>query len=391
MPATPEERGPFLHRLESVRGIAALMVAGSHSISVLSSAGVSARAIRFLSIPLNGHAAVVLFFVLSGLVLAMSLARGPSPFALNYALFAVRRVLRIWPAFFAGSLVIAGVILTLDKPMVYPKGVSAWFAWHWGMPIDGWLVLKNLGFADQRLNPPSWTLQTEIVCSMALPALFWAWARLKGRGRAGVLALLLGLSVVSQLNPARYLFMFYTGLLIAQHGRGIMGWVNRAGALRRLAGPVSLLLLCSGRFWHGHGSHSLPWALAADGLVAGLFVVVLLHGPEERWNRVLDWPVSRFFGRISYSFYIYHMVVLYLIAKCVIQRASPSALASHTLAWCGLFFVVSTAVATLVAWVSYRLVELPCIELSKSWCRRLARFAGPRLCAPPPGQGCVRL
>src|SRR5512138_3594575 len=73
--ARTEASTGFLHRLESLRGIAALMVAGWHSSAVLVATGWSVGILAFLRVFFNGHAAVTLFFVLSGLVLGGSLSR----------------------------------------------------------------------------------------------------------------------------------------------------------------------------------------------------------------------------------------------------------------------------------------------------------------------------
>ena len=62
--------GRFNHRLESLRGVAAMMVAVGHAFLAIDA---PYRAGWFQIF--NGHAAVRLFFVLSGYVLGLALAR----------------------------------------------------------------------------------------------------------------------------------------------------------------------------------------------------------------------------------------------------------------------------------------------------------------------------
>src|SRR5258708_7863764 len=112
------------HRLESLRGVAALMVAGYHSFDVLEFHGWQHSAFTGIRILFNGNAAVILFFVLSGLVLGLSLERSKEPFGVSYGLFCVRRILRICPAHWIALLVITAAILNLHTASSGPTGVS---------------------------------------------------------------------------------------------------------------------------------------------------------------------------------------------------------------------------------------------------------------------------
>src|SRR3982750_1759921 len=82
----------FVPRLESLRGIAAVSVAGYHI-----------AAIYWQVIP-TGLNAVVMFFVLSGFVLARSLEKNPSPGA-----FVLSRVYRLLPPAAAAVLLFASL------------------------------------------------------------------------------------------------------------------------------------------------------------------------------------------------------------------------------------------------------------------------------------------
>ena len=81
--APAAEKRDFLPRVESLRGIAALTVVGYHVWGGFSSSSswnwVDAAAFRGLMALSNGIGAVVAFFVISGFVLARSLAANPDP------------------------------------------------------------------------------------------------------------------------------------------------------------------------------------------------------------------------------------------------------------------------------------------------------------------------
>jgi peptidoglycan/LPS O-acetylase OafA/YrhL len=365
-PKIKSEASVFLHRLESLRGVAALMVAGNHSFAVLTARGSQGDLIQVLRVGMNGHAAVTLFFVLSGLVLGLSLFRGTGPFAVTYTTFALRRCLRICPAFWVATLVIAGAILWFDATLLYPVGVSDWFAGHWREPLTAQFFLRNFLFLDHRLNVPTWTLRAELVCSMALPLLYLLSVR-AGWVRRGLL--LLGLVVWSFLghgNLSAWLFMFYLGFLVPQVGPGLMrGWLTGRWVAAGVA-PVAWVLVCATLSILGGSLGNL-----VEGTAAALFICALLYGPEFWWFRILDWAPTRFYGRISYSFYLYHMVCLYFTAKLALRLCPVSTMVSYAILSGALLLAFSTVVATFLAWLSHRFVEVPGIEFSKRLCRRI--------------------
>ena len=81
--------------------------------------------------------------------------------------------------------------------------------------------------------------------------------------------------------------------------------------------------------------------------------------------QVLDWPISRFYGQISYSFYVLHplsLIVIWTIPgeiNALRQFGIPSAAIAF------FFTVISTALITPLAWLSWRYIELPGIGLGR--------------------------
>ena len=364
----------FVPRLESLRGFAALMVAGWHSFAVLDLSGWQGQGRDFLRFFFNGFAGVTVFFVLSGVVLGGSLARSRGPAGLRYLTFAIRRVLRIWPAYAVTGLFIAVMIRWVDAPMAYPSGVNAWFAGHWTQPVTAGLVLRHVFFLNQDFNPPSWTLRAEMLCSLALPAVYFVSLKLRGFGRGlilGVLMLLSGFDVFAGLHGAAswslsllctWMFMFYLGLLLPEAGRRVMGAVKHSRGAWLIAPIAWLCLLASGLG---------AWRNVAAGVAAAVFVSALLYGPEWFAFKALDWPVARFYGRISYSFYLCHMISLFLIAKVALRVLPISQMMHFGLIMGAAFVAISTALATLLAWASNCWVERPAIALGRKICERI--------------------
>src|SRR5690606_19040924 len=86
---------PHLSYLDSVRGIAALMVVVYHYLNWYYSGKL---VVKITNIFINGADAVAFFFVLSGFVLSYKYVVLKHP--LDIGKFYVNRFFRLWPAFF---------------------------------------------------------------------------------------------------------------------------------------------------------------------------------------------------------------------------------------------------------------------------------------------------
>ncbi|BCL91989.1 hypothetical protein MAFF211479_16900 [Ralstonia solanacearum] len=172
----------FVGRLESLRGIAALGVAIFHALiwiafgaeralftqTVESVHGVQVTIARTILSAFCGPAAVIVFFVLSGFVLARSLRKEPLGAAM-YIGYCLKRVMRILPAL-ALSIAIVLVYLAVFYPgyQAFPAA-SIWFNWWYKEPITVVDVVKNLAMVSSSLNSNAWTLRIEMLASFALP------------------------------------------------------------------------------------------------------------------------------------------------------------------------------------------------------------------------------
>ena len=134
------------------------MVAAGHAFAILAPLTWEANAITVLIHFCNGRAAVTIFFVLSGMVLGMSLRRDKGNFGSNVIQFCFRRGMRIYPAFFLCSLVI----------VIYLR----WFFTNWTYPVHGWFedffgayhrpftltqIFRNFTFNSSSLNGVAWS------------------------------------------------------------------------------------------------------------------------------------------------------------------------------------------------------------------------------------------
>ena len=230
--------GKRLAALEGLRGYAALLVFFVHAFGLLLtrlygtdperlSIWDDTNAVRVVFMLLfRSTYGVDLFFVLSGLLMAdMAIRRWPGP-----ATFLRRRWLRIYPAYAASALVVAGV-----SALWFSPHYSATQAWANAFLLQGFCVL---GIAA--VNPVSWSLSFEAAFYLVVPLLALAWSgrspplRPAAIGLAAAMILLVTLPALAAAPGAIY--FAYFALFVPGIALGILGDRER----ERLAAAVPL-------------------------------------------------------------------------------------------------------------------------------------------------------
>ncbi|MDQ2716805.1 MAG: acyltransferase [Chloroflexota bacterium] len=392
--------------LDGVRALACLLVISFH-ISLMTS---DQKIWDPLALPIMGAigtaggSGVTLFFVLSGFLLFLPYAKallfkGPLPQA---RLFYMRRAFRIIPGYYVSLFLI---ILLFQPQYLQVNHLRE-------------LLLFMSFFMDstpetfRQLNGPYWTLAVEWQFYLLLPLLaaglyLLAW-RIPQRWRlravlcelVGVIAWALflrywGFYFLSHpgqtflvpravLNVAlfflhgmdgKFLEDFTVGMLIsvcyvfAQRAPAGSGFTQRLARWSPwlLAGGILMLLFMA--LWHfNHDSHGIALLNAllpaydvlselGFALGYGACVAALLFG-SHYLRRPFEWRYLRWIGLISYSLYVWHLVLLVLF-KAYIQHFLPA---------------LNGVVAYSSYWLFLLLVVLPCATLSyalveKPWMR----------------------
>jgi len=325
----------------------------------------------------NGASAVVLFFLVSGHVLAGSflrdLSRGhPTRGA---AAFVVRRLFRLYPAYLA-ALAVAWLAALAHPHLGYGAGVGRAVALSAGVHLGAVELLRSAlapGTA-YGLLPPGWTLTIELLLSFVLPLLVLLALR------AGVSVLVvtaaLGL-LLTDLRAVQFGFPFALGIAIRMAGDSVPLRVRpRFGRLRLAAFWVAVAVLLLPPSWLWPVSPALGIATASLG-AAG--VVVLLPDRTSIAALLRCKPLVRI-GEASYGLYLFHYSVLCLLVPVVLGD-QPAADATTAIGrWLTLVALV-LPVSLLVALASYRWIEAPAIAAGRRVSRNLT--AGPRDAADP--------
>ncbi|MFH1301307.1 MAG: acyltransferase [Planctomycetota bacterium] len=362
----------FITKLESLRGIAALMVAISHCLVVFAvdqnpmiwdtspweTQGTQAFITRLLLIPFNGGAAVTIFFVLSGYVLGLSLDRKPRQF-LSYFAFYMKRICRIYPAYLICLTCIIISILFFHSYQKFPN-TSLWYQAWYQQGISWENALANYALYETNLNQIAWTLKVELIMSLGFP-FFYLMSRKRAATGNFILLLILMLFafLLSGILCFLFGFVFYLGLIMPTLIEKLNQYVARSVWNSMLS--LSLIcLLCARSIF---SPANLFYAVLLEAISAALVIAILADGKVDVFlGRVLDIPIIRKLGQISYSFYIYHFIILYWLAWGLLQLVSPEITAAFPILLSLLLAVTSVILTYYVALLSYHGVELPMIR-----------------------------
>ena len=359
-----------MQSVQMLRAVAALMVLLYHLVNTsafgwFDASGQLVQPARFLSH--IGFAGVDLFFVISGVVMVVTcFNRFGQP--REAAAFLKRRVARIYPLYWVCTAAVLALVWL--RPELASRDKFSW-------PV----IVKSLLLWPQDEYPIvalGWTLTYEMFFYLVFAALLplprqWLLPAL-GVWAAGTLALFpFFTDPAHRLTPDGHLSLplFASPLALEFIAGCVIGWLARTRTL--WGGGVSLLagmmLLAVGGSYVG-ANHPLDaqYGLVRVGVfgTASALIVYGAIGLERRGLLTVPRWVS-FWGDASYSTYLTHMYVLWLLAA-----AWPWAASGSTHAWmASLVGVVACAAAAAVCHVA---VERPLIRLAA---KRLAPTTPP--------------
>jgi len=373
-PAQSQER---YGSLDALRGIAATVVVFHHSLMtlpawsdvVLHGAHRSTLTVILGIPPLNvlwaGDAAVKVFFALSGFVLALMFLRPNPP---SYAAFAAKRVCRIYLPYIA-VVAIAMLIMTVIAPHPRPE-LSEWFNSSWNRRVTWSLILDHaLMLGQQQYNfvdNPIWSLVHEMRYSLLFPMIMWAVVRTGWRVliasslmvSLGAMGLLTRITDHSAVASLQYAFLFVTGATLAKYRAETAAWFQTMPpALRTAIGMTSLLLLGT----HGlvHSRIQIVRVLASVAPHIGAVLLLIGVIGSNRVQAALETKPCLWAGRVSYSLYLSHLVLLLTLVSLL-----------HQFVPVYLILIALPPLALALAGVLYWLLEQPAMSLG----RRLERM-----------------
>ena len=318
----------------------------------------------------NSSAAVILFFVLSGYVLTLSLRRQNTIESSVVAIsgYAIRRLFRLLPPMWASIFVMWIVLSSFPQP-ASDSAFSLWFTSVFPASLAPVDVFQNLGLVAFRANPVTWTMYIEIIGSAFIPFSLAVCAYCRLRRSFWILVALAIVTIISYPKNATgalsqtslaliYLVCFQTGIALSLFSKKsaapFLYCVIAVGIfiLEPLLSPpkyLSILML------------TMASAALVNGVTKGQFEALLTSQP------------FRFLGKVSYSLYLLHLPVLYVTGLIAVKIGFAGPGIVPTL----LVFLVAIPLSVLVAWIGYETIERGSIAVgriaSNQWISRRAR------------------
>jgi peptidoglycan/LPS O-acetylase OafA/YrhL len=313
--------------LDSLRGLAACTVVLGHfwcGLGAAASIAIGYTPLRFF---VSAHCAVILFFVLSGFVLALPYERSQK---LAYWKFTIKRVCRIYLPY------LAALILAVTMNYFYHCLVTneVWINQTWNQKPNGHLIIQHVLFlgdyAWAAFNTAFWSLVYEMRISLIFPFLAIAVFRLRGQWMLGLAVLSSLLSVhngricsLLHLNPPaiqttdtlHYLSFFILGAVLARNREVVKAGYGRL-PLFFLFFVISLAiaLYYSMLPVPAFTNVILPERKMEEwGIALGSLVIIALALYCEPFKKFLNHAVVNYLGRISYSLYLVHGTVLFTL------------------------------------------------------------------------------
>jgi peptidoglycan/LPS O-acetylase OafA/YrhL len=341
---------PYMPELDSARGLAILLVLFYHGVAQPANTRLSGGGQFILAVSQYGWVGVNLFFVLSGFLITGILidSRSRQDY---FRRFYIRRALRILPALYSTLILLLA---------------SGWISWRF-LTLSVLFLANTAPLLGVPLQyGPLWSLAVEEHYYMLWPAIV---------RRFSPISLVLLLTAIVGMTPLLRLVDF---LLIGSPADfvALYTWFNLDGLA---LGALLAIWLRQPRFHRIQLSRVvLPLAVAGTGLFvlllkhplakaalsstacnfafAGLLSCMLLLG-TNRWSFLVDRPVLKFLGFISYGLYLIH-VLAYKWAEILFSRPLRALCsAGNPDAAMLLHFVAGSSIAITLAYLSRRSFE----------------------------------
>lgn len=338
--------------LDGLRGLAILLVVIYHNFGFIN---------KYFFF---GWLGVDLFFVLSGFLITDILMNtvGNKNFLRN---FYFRRILRIFPLYYLGLILFLIVLpkLPVESGLKYYTDNQEWI----------WTFLQNWLYI---FNPPEQTNTLNHLWSLAVEEQFY----------------LLWPLVILLIRKPKYLLAFITLLLVATLSLRLWIWIHHITNLAyynlytftRIDGicigcMVALLLRINANFLKKYSSgivlffavmnfafffinrlyqFSFPYLALAGyttfAMMFGLLVNLAVTSQTKLVNLIFNIPLLKFFGRISYGFYIFHWPVYLLLSPYLSTWVN-----GFNSGWQTEFVVsvLGTLTAIVLSWFSFNYFE----------------------------------
>jgi peptidoglycan/LPS O-acetylase OafA/YrhL len=338
----------------------------------------------------NSYLFVDFFFVLSGFVIAWNYGSRLGSWR-DVRQFLVLRVGRLYPLhIFMLFVFLAWETAKLFMGHAGPGGSAAFTGeTQPGTVLSNVFLVQSLHLNDTlSWNAPSWSISTELwayvvfaVVSVTFGLRNWMIALLAVAAPVFLLQVTrTGMDITYDWGLVRCLFGFALGVACARLYRARRDRWSAAGGVAASALESFALVAV---VWYVADAGKGNWSLLAPFVFAG--AVLVFANERGAWSRMLQLRFFKWLGTLSYSIYLTHyffVVNLPIVVRRLlhVDLTRPMALpgGGSVLAFGRnnlegtLFYGVVLALTIGFSAITYRWIETPGREFSRTWARRLA-------------------
>lgn len=340
-----------------IRGIAAMVVLISHIDQFSGILGIPS--IKISERNIADHA-VTVFFVLSGFLITHLLIEEKNKIKdINIKKFYIRRILRIWPAYY--TTIVISLILLSTPLFKFPEfGITIGISGFVAMVPN---LIYVLGYTFLGTSP-LWSIGVEEQFYLV-----WPWLVKKSRRLMSIVLTIIFLYVLTKLLV--YYFLPKSGLFVLIKltrfdcmAIGAIFAINLENekfkkiVFHKATQTCALIILL------------LPFLfkiiffanIEIEVISLASAVWIINTGFNEKSFIKVESTVIQYLGKISYGIYVYHLIIIYLVSKI--------SLIDHVV----VSYVVIITAVIIFARLSYWLIESPILKLKDRYSLLVTRF-----------------
>ena len=333
--------------IEGLRGLAALSVTIHHGLLVLAINGVGNLWMQPLYAGLgtenlivqtllwltNGSFFVMVFMVISGW--ASSVSYSPSNGLYSYY---TRRLSRLMPVYVVTTLLLYLAVVTRMAPVTIPNA-SLWWGWWLQGPISIRELFEHLLFLKPGLGGSTWTMSVFVVGAIVYPLLHKLKDQFNGWIYSLIFVDLILLAWITGKDEYVLFGAFILGTMINKYSSKLTWLYEKLRGYRLLIGTLLIMslryLLLTRWVW----------------IVEAIWTFVLVGSVIYNKLPVFENKYLGSLGKISYSYYLWHFLVLYAITPLLVGSMGGGSIT----------LLLNTALSVMatvpVAYLSYWFIE----------------------------------
>ncbi|MGE1101252.1 acyltransferase family protein [Peribacillus simplex] len=365
---------------DSLRGLAALIVLIGHYLMIYPSyanyqydSNSTYMIYLFKETPLrlffsSGNESVILFFILSGFVLYLSINSAK----FHYSTYLIKRVFRIYiPYLVAISMAILAKMLLSQNDLPF---ITNWFSKSWTGLDTPSLLIEHFLFIGQyntdAYNNVIWSLVHEMRISIIFPVLIYLFVRKKLKNSllwlfvlifSSTLCLYLfgsSVDITSILLSFHYSTLFLMGAIIAKYRHELIAYTLKMNKPVKVALFLGAIICFMYEGIIGEVDFLNNYIFRDYVVSFGVCIFILMSVCSKRISTVLRSRLLTLLGKISYSLYLYHLISLFSLMYLFYNKLPT-----------GLVLTFSFFLSFLLSSASYLLVEKPSMRLGSYFTR----------------------